>query len=145
MKKKDKQQTVAVSEKTQRSTPAQGSSAPIKLELLITIVDKNKAEFYIDLIQSYDVNFQFSEPARGTAKAEILDYLGLADTDKTVIFSVVRSDRLDELMYVLDMKFRTIKNGKGVSVSVPFSSMIGTSVYTFLCNAAEPVWGSNAK
>ncbi len=132
-------------EKTEVSPQAAGSSAPIKLELLITIVDKNKAEFYIDLIQSFDVNFQFAEPAHGTAKADILDYLGLADSDKTVIFSVVRSDRLDELMYTLDMKFRTIRNGKGVSVSIPFSSMIGTSVYAFLCNAAETVRGSDVK
>ena len=123
------------------ASPAQSSSAPIKLELLITIVEKNKAEFYIDLIQSFDVNFQFSEPAHGTAKADILDYLGLADSDKTVIFSVVRSDRLEELMYTLDMKFRTIKGGKGVAVSIPFSSMIGTSVYAFLCNAVETVGG----
>ena len=129
------------SETAPAAAPAQGSSAPIKLELLITIVEKKKAEFYLDLIQSFDVNFQFSEPAHGTAKADILDYLGLVDSDKTVIFSVVRSDRLDELMYTLDMKFRTIRDGKGVAVSVPFSSMIGTSVYAFLCNAVETVGG----
>ena len=111
--------------------------APISLELLITIVDKNKAEFYADLIQQYDVNLQLTAAAHGTAKAEILDYLGLADTDQTVIFSVVRGDKLDELMYVLETKFRTIKGGKGVAVTVPFTSMIGSSVYAFLSNARE--------
>lgn len=116
--------------------------APIKLELLITIVDKNKAEFYTDLIQSYEANFQFAAPAKGTAKTDILDYLGLADTEKVVIFSVVRSDKLDDLVYMLGEKFRTIKGGKGVAVSVPFTSMIGTSVYAFLCNAAEQVRGN---
>lgn len=118
-----------------------GNIAPIKLELLITIVDKNKAEFYADLIQSYDVNFQFLAPAHGTAKADILDYLGLADTDKTVIFSVARADKLDDIMYMLENKFRKIRGGKGVAVSVPFTSMIGTSVYAFLCNAKSAVKG----
>ena len=116
--------------------------APIKLELLITIVDKNKAEFYIDFIQSYEANFQFAALAKGTAKTDILDYLGLADTEKAVIFSVVRSDRLDDLVYMLGEKFSTIKGGKGVAVSVPFTSMIGTTVYAFLCNAAEQVRGN---
>ena len=118
-----------------------GSQAPFALELLITIVEKSKAEFYMDIIQSFEVNFQFAAPAQGTAKAEILDYLGITDTDKTVIFSVVREDRLDELTYTLEKKFRTVRNGKGVSVSVPFTSMIGTSVYTFLCNAESSLNG----
>ncbi|MBR5088614.1 MAG: hypothetical protein IK093_04230 [Ruminiclostridium sp.] len=118
-----------------------GNSAPFKLELLITIVEKNKAEFYADLIQAYEVNFQFAAPAHGTAKADILDYLGLADTDKTVIFSVVREDRLDDIVYMLERKFSTIRGGKGVAVSVPFTSMIGTSVYAFLGNAVSTVKG----
>lgn len=116
--------------------------APIKLELLITIVDKNKAEYYADLIQSFEVNFQFMALAHGTAKEEILDYLGLADTDKTVIFSVVREDKLDDLTYMLGEKFRKVKGGKGVAVSVPFTSMIGASVYAFLCNATNNIRGN---
>ena len=121
------------------------NKAPIKLELLITIVEKNKAEFYADLIQSYEVNFQFIMSAHGTAKADILDYLGIVDTDKAVIFSVLRSEKLDDLTYMLGQKFRSIRGGKGVSVSIPFSSMIGTSVYAFLCNATNTVNGGFAK
>ncbi len=124
-------------------TPETNNVAPIGLELLITIVDKNKAEFYVDLIQSYEVNFQFTALAKGTAKADILDYLGLTENDKTVIFSVVRADKLDDLIYVLGEKFRTIRGGKGVAVSVPFTSMIGTTVYAFLCNAADNMRGNS--
>ncbi|MBP3857468.1 MAG: hypothetical protein IK990_17835 [Ruminiclostridium sp.] len=127
---------------TRVEIPAQnGSVAPFRLELLITIVEKNKAEFYADLIQSFECNFQFTAPAHGTAKADILHYLGLADTDKAVIFSVVREDKLDDLTYMLDNKFRTVRGGKGVAVTVPFTSMIGTSVYAFLCNAVNTVKG----
>ncbi len=113
------------------------NTAPIKLELLITIVEKNKAEFYADLIESYEVNLQFITGAHGTAKADILDYLGIKDTDKAVIFSVVREDKLDDLTYMLEKKFRTVKGGKGVAVSVPFTGMIGTSAYAFLCNVVN--------
>ena len=138
-KKSSKRQPAA--EEAVKITAPAGNIAPIKLELLITIVEKNKAEFYSDLIQTFDANFQFLAPAHGTAKADILDYLGLADTDKAVIFSVVREDRLDDLVYTLENKFRTIRGGKGVAVSVPFTSVIGTSVYAFLSNAVETVRG----
>ena len=58
--------------------------APIRLELLVTIVPKSKGAFYVDLIQSFDVNMQVSVPAQGTADRELLHFLGLTDTDKTV-------------------------------------------------------------
>ena len=106
--------------------------APIRLELLVTIVPKSKGAFYVDLIQSFDVNMQVSVPAQGTADRELLHFLGLTDTDKTVIFSVVREDRLDALLDELNTKFRTIKDGAGVAASVPFSSMVGTLLFGFL-------------
>ena len=48
-----------------------------KLELLVTIVNKKKAEFYTDLLQSFDVNMQVTAFGRGTADAKMLVYLGL--------------------------------------------------------------------
>ena len=106
--------------------------APVKLELLVTIVPRSKGSFYVDLIQSFDVNMQVSVPAQGTADRELLRYLGLNETDKTVIFSVVREDRLDALAEMLETKFHSIKDGAGVAASVPFSSMIGTLLFGFL-------------
>ena len=38
-----------------------------KLKLLITIVNRNKAEFYLDLIQSFDVNMQVVMLGNGMA------------------------------------------------------------------------------
>ena len=113
--------------------------SPHRLELLITVVPRNKAAFYADLIQSYGANMQISVPAQGTADREILRYLGLTDTDKTAIFSVVREDRLDELTESLEQKFQSIKNGEGIAAAVPFTSMIGTTLFGFLSNDRRAV------
>ena len=45
--------------------------APIRLELLITIVDKKKADFYADLLQSFNVNMQIIVAAKGTAEEKM--------------------------------------------------------------------------
>ena len=108
--------------------------SPVKLELLVTIVDKKKANFYIDLIHSFDVNLSVKFLAEGTAKQEVLRNLGLTSTDKIVIFSVVRADRLDALLELLEQKFHTIKNGNGVAAAIPLTSMIGTLLFGFLSN-----------
>ena len=114
-----------------------------KLELMITIVNRNKADFYMDLIQSFDVNMQLSVPAQGTANAEIRNYLGLADTDKAVILSVIREDTSTRALNAIEEKFRTIKNGKGIAYTIPLTSVIGVSVYGFLSNNRMTVKGAN--
>lgn len=108
--------------------------SPNGLSVLITIVNSKKANFYIDFIQSFDVNMQFSSLADGTAKPGMLANLDLTDDRKVVIFSVVRDDRVKEIMRALDEKFKTIRNGNGIAFTVPMSSVIGVSIYGFLSN-----------
>ena len=140
IKKKREEREETVKQTIQeKSIPARiekdAGIAPNKLELLVTVVDRKKAEYYADLIQSFDVNMQVATLARGTADVtDILEYFGVTDSDKTVIFSFVSADKTNELMDTLEDKFRSIKGGKGISVSLPFSSVIGKLVYGFLSN-----------
>ena len=106
--------------------------APSALELVIAIVEKSKTPFYVDLLQSLGSNMQVVTGAKGTADVRILDMLGLVNHEQNAIFSVVRSDRLEETMDALEDRFRNLKNGKGIAMAVPLSSTIGTMVYGFL-------------
>ncbi len=110
------------------------SLAPHPLMLLFTIVDKKKAEFYIDLLESFEVNMQIALAAKGTAKTEMLELLGLAESDKTVIVSVIKTERAKEALSTLEDKFKTIKNGKGVAYTVPMAGTVGLAIYQFLAN-----------
>ena len=104
-----------------------------KLKLLFTVVERPKAEFYQDVLSQYEVNCQMVLAGLGTAKSELIDMLGL-NLHKAVLISVVREDRMDEVMKVLENKFKTIKNGKGFAFAVPLSSVIGVNTYQFLSN-----------
>ena len=124
------------------------SSAPKvnsgKLTLLVSIVPNNKAEFYTDLLQSsFEVNFQWTARARGTANAEMLSLSEWNDQTKTAIFSVIKQERAKEALATLENKFNTIKKGKGIAFTVPFSSMIGVAAYGFLSNNLKTVKGDN--
>ena len=116
------------------TAPAERMSAPRKLTLLVTIVNRQKAEFYADFLQSFEVNMQLITNASGTANKETLHYLGLADTDKSVIFSIIREDRANEALDALEHKFKTIKNGKGIAFTTPMTGTIGVAIYQFLSN-----------
>ena len=106
-------------------------SAIKKLKLLITVVDRSKGEFYLDVISQFDVNCQLILPGMGTAASELLELLGL-EPHKAVILSVLREDMVDPAMDTLEEKFRTIRGGKGISFAVPLSSVIGVNLYQFL-------------
>lgn len=118
---------------------AAAMQAPSKLKLLITIVNREKADFYMDLIQSFDVNMQFRASARGTASTDILHMMGLAESEKAVIFSVIREDRVKAALEALSARFATIKNGKGIAYTVPMSGMIGVSLYNFFADNRRAV------
>ena len=118
---------------------AERKTAPQKLKLLITIVNRDKADFYMDLLQSFEVNMQFCALGRGTAGSDLLHVMGLEDNGKAVIFSIVREDRAEAALAALDQRFKTIKNGKGIAYTVPMSGMIGVSLYSFFCNNRKAV------
>ena len=104
-----------------------------KLKLLFTVVDRSKAEFYMDVLSQFEVNYQLVNGGLGTATSEFVEMLGL-NKQKAVIVSVIREDMTDVIMNCLEEKFKTIKNGKGIAFAVPLSSVIGVNNYRFLSN-----------
>lgn len=110
------------------------ATVPKKLKLLVTIVNKNKAEYYMDLLQDFEVNLQTSMRAKGTAGSEMLHYMGMEESEKRVIFSIIREDCADAALKTLEEKFSTVRGGKGIAYTVPLSSVAGVAIYQFLSN-----------
>ena len=109
------------------------------LKLLVTVVNKNKSEFFIDFISEFGCNLQTRLPAKGTAASEMLHLLGLEDTDKSVIFSVIQEEKSEDILHGLEDKFHSIRGGKGIAFTIPLSSVIGVTAYRFLSNNRTPL------
>lgn len=120
--------------KSEPKAQSTSMTAPDKLLLLFTVVNRNKADFYVDLLQHYEVNVQMLLSASGTADSNIKSLMGLTDSEKTVIISVIRRDKSKAALAMLDEKFKSVKGGKGIAYTVPMSSTIGVAIYQFLSN-----------
>ena len=94
-----------------------------RLKMLVTVVSRNKGEYYADLIQSFDVNLQVVALANGTT-----------DTEKCVIFSIIQEEKLSDALSTLDEKFKTVKGGKGIAYTIPLTSVVGKLIFGFLSN-----------
>ena len=112
-------------------------SAPKKMQILFTIVNREKTEFYVDLLQNFEVNLQMILSARGTANDHIISLLGLTDSDKSVIIRAIRREKAKEALAFLEEKFKTVRGGKGIAYTVPVSSTIGVAIYQFLSNTVN--------
>lgn len=127
--------------KSSERSPAQeqrvGMTAPKKLSLLFTVVNRNKAEFYVDVLQKFEINMQLVLAANGTADTKIKSLLGLTDTEKSVIISVIKRDKCRAALAELEEKFKTVKGGKGIAYTVPMTSTIGVAIYQFLSNTTS--------
>ena len=129
--KKTQTKPKRVSNRTGKAEKAQ-NLAPNKLMLLITVVPRSKAEFYLDLLQSFEVNLQLEVSAFGTAKKSF-GFLEEA-LEKQALFSIIREDNVSKALIALEEKFESIRGGKGVAFTVPFTSMVGVAAYQFLSN-----------
>ena len=105
-----------------------------KLKMLITVVDRSKTLFFTDLLEQFEVNVQMVLYGYGTASSQMRELLGLAESDKSIIISYIRNDKVKEAMETLEEKFHKVKNGKGIAFAVSLDSIIGVSMYQLLSN-----------
>ena len=102
-----------------------------KLNLMITIVKKNKVDYYVDLIEGFSVNMQMVVIGNGTTKSAIFtDEVGT----KAIIMSFITEDNVKKAFSTLEEKFNELRGGKGVAWTVPLSSVMGVSFFNFLSN-----------
>ena len=124
-------------QKAPKTTDAKTSmAAPKKIKLLFTVVNRQKTDFFVDILQEFEVNMQLVLSAQGTAKDHVMALLGLTDSDKSVVISVIRQDKVKDALATLEEKFNTVKGGKGIAYTVPIKSAIGVAIYRFLSNTS---------
>lgn len=112
----------------------EGNIAPHKLCMLVTVVQKGKGTFFADYIKTFDANLQIAIVGTGTAELNLVEFLGLKNKRRSIIFSIVREEKVDTIMEALEERFHTVNNDTGISFAVPLSSVIGKLSYGFLSN-----------
>ncbi len=102
------------------------------LYLMTTIVDRKNATTYFDAFQKNNIHVAFWSLGTGTASNEVLDYLGLDSTEKTVALSVVESEKWLDTKKYLEKSLKIDAPGGGISFIIPLSSVGGKKTLNFL-------------
>ena len=133
----EKSLTKQTDKKTKKPTTTKNTVSNVrKLKILITVVDRSKTMFYEDLLEQFEVNVQMILYGHGTANTQMLQLLGAVESEKSVIISFIREDKVKEALDTLSEKFKKVKNGKGIAYTIAMDSIIGVAMY--LAVEAEP-------
>lgn len=108
--------------------------APQKIKLLVTIVDRSKGEKLTEMYRENNVMYNMILLGKGTAKSEILDYLGLGQTEKDIILSVLYEDDVPNVINMLNEKMHLKEPGNGIAFTIPINSVDSALSLEFICN-----------
>ena len=117
-------------EKAHNKAKNDGLQAPKKLKILVSIIDRKKIDFYVSNLEGFGANVQEIIYASGTTPRK--DILGIKVSEKAVLLSIVREDKVKEILATYEDKYFQTKNGKGIAFTLPIKSMIGVALYQFL-------------
>lgn len=94
-----------------------------QVRALMTIVDYSIGNQVIDYYKDKNTTFSFTTHGYGTATSDILNYIGLAETKKSVTLTVLEKSNAEYALWELSKLLNLNKVGKGIAFTIPVSSM----------------------
>ena len=105
--------------------------------IMTTIIDRKNSKKYIDLYKKDKLEVMYITLGEGTARGDILDYLGLEASEKMVIFNFVQQHYWMLTKKNLQRKLQIDAPGEGIAFLVPLSSIGGKRTLQFLLDRQE--------
>ena len=108
--------------------------SPKKIKMLTTIVDRGNGEKIAEMLRENNVIYNMILLGKGTAKSEILDYLGLGQTEKDIVLSVVNEENVHNILNNLKEKMHMAEPGNGIAFTIPISSIDSSAALELICS-----------
>lgn len=96
-------------------------TSPVKW--MITIVNRGYGEKIAELCSKCGFMLMYDVYGHGTASSEIMDYLGLDEPEKDILFSLGSNEMIKKAYDLIEREHSLEGNGKGISFTIPMTSM----------------------
>lgn len=104
---------------------------------MVTITGRDQGERFSSMYKTENLPVILVTLGKGTASSEVLDYLGLEESDKIVLFTAVTGEVWKQVKKGMETKLNIDVPGTGISFIVPVSSMGGRKTLQFLLAGQE--------
>ena len=106
------------------------------LALAAAVVDVGKGEKILSVFREEHALLDYVCMGHGTARTEMLDLLGIGETAKAVVFSLVEKSQAQRILVRLGRELQMRYPGRGIAFTIPVSG-IGRRWHTLLTQAEE--------
>lgn len=96
-------------------------TSPVKA--LFVITERNVAPKVVEILNSNGIIFHAAAPGKGTAPSGIMSYLGLGERVKSIIMSLVNSEKAKIILNELKAKLNFEKPNTGVAFTINVGSL----------------------
>ncbi len=94
----------------------------MNMSLLMIIAPTMLEPKYLEILNKYKVKFKAITYAKGTASASMLEYFGLNEVDKIVIFAVLPRVMGKHILRYTKSRLKINEPGNGIAFTIPVSS-----------------------
>lgn len=96
-----------------------------RIKLMVTILDRGRGARAVELFAGAGLRQHYATPGRGTANSDILDYLGLGETEKDVLLTLLPEHAVPPLLAASGKELELATPGKGILFTMPLSAVSG--------------------
>lgn len=95
----------------------------VRPKLLVSIVNSGSGRKVKSIINELSAALSISFKGYGTAYSALLDYLGIGQTEKTIVLSIIPETDEERIMKALRVQMSLYLAGKGISFTVPLAGI----------------------
>lgn len=96
-----------------------------RIKLMATIVDRGRGPKVVDLYRAQQLHFNYACLGRGTAHSRMLDTLGLSETEKDVVLTLIPQEKTAEVLSLAREQFHLVHPGQGILFTLPLTGVSG--------------------
>ena len=106
--------------------------------MMVTIAKRNKSEELLDCFNKNQVAMTLGRYGQGTVNDELMDYLGIEDKEKCVMFSTMLNEKAKRVLSEIEEKNKKKKEQNIVAFTIPIVSVGGyTTLHELVGNEEE--------
>lgn len=103
-----------------------------ELYMMVTITDRKQAKKFNTFYSENGLDVSINTLGHGTAASEVLDYFGLENNEKAVMFQFVTDETWKNVKKALQAQMKIEIPGTGIAFTVPLSSVGGKKALNYL-------------
>lgn len=121
--KQSKQSTKQTKQTTKQSKPVKQAPRGNRAKLLVSIVNRSDETKLKSVLDDVSVGLSVAFAGTGTARSAVLDYFGIGETEKTIVFSLFPESDEDLLVKEIRSKMSLHLVGRGISFTIPLTGV----------------------